>query len=145
MRLVFVCGSATMKTPTCHLTVTSNCLKAYSHLSTRHRHDPTKTRQENIVTVTLNGPVYIQRQRHDSDNRQTLKESELSVRVCVVPVRVCRGSMNRRSDTAQTVSCCIFLVEGGSCFSLSRAHHISLIMNTEQLIELVAVTHYCMT
>jgi hypothetical protein len=59
-------------------------LKADSHLTTRHRHDPTTTGRENIITVTLNGPVHIQRQRHDttetrhrhdSDNRQTLKES----------------------------------------------------------------------
>jgi hypothetical protein len=40
--------------------------KVDSHLTTRHRADPTTTRQENILTITLNGLVYIQRQRHAS-------------------------------------------------------------------------------
>jgi hypothetical protein len=85
-------------------------LRLFPHLTTRHRHQPS-TRQENIVTVTLNGPVHIQRHRHDSDNRQTTKESRS------VGTRL-SGSVNRRSDTAQSVSCCVFLVERGSRFFL---------------------------
>jgi hypothetical protein len=86
-------------------------LRLFPHLTTRHRHVPTTTRQGNIVTVTLNWPVHIQRHRYDSDNRQTLKESRAAW-TCL------SGSVNRRSDTAQSVSCCVFLVERGSRFFL---------------------------
>jgi hypothetical protein len=88
-----------------------------------HRHDPTTTRQKNIVTVTLNGPVNIQRQRHVIDNRQTVKESE--------PVGTCLSSQCEQAARHKH-SQLLF-------FPLLKADHISLIMNTEQLIELVSV------
>jgi hypothetical protein len=57
------------------------------------------TQQENIVSVTLNGPVDIQRQQHITARIATTdrfrKNPELSGRVCVVPVPVCCGSVNR--------------------------------------------------
>jgi hypothetical protein len=61
------CGRNVILTIYHHLVVR---LKADSHLATRPDIDTTG----NIVTVTVNGPVHIQRQRHDSDNRQILKD-----------------------------------------------------------------------
>jgi hypothetical protein len=66
------------------------------------------------------------RYRHDNDNRQTER-----IRACGdVSVPCLPGSLNRLPVTA---------VSQLLIFSLLKADHVSLIMNTEQLIELVSV------
>jgi hypothetical protein len=100
--------------PTIAVTKRAIRRKADSHLTTRHRHYPTTTLQKNLIAIEWNGPVHIQRQRHDSDTLLCLcrwmwtgpfkvtvtifSAVSLSGRVCVVSL-----SVNQPLDRAATL------------------------------------------
>jgi hypothetical protein len=99
--------------------------------------DTTQTQPDNNTTGKY-CYRYFKRACLLSTTATTNKNPELSGRVCLA---VWTGGPTQHSPSVAVFS----LLKADHVFSLSKAHHISLTMNTEPLTEPVSVTHYCMT